>query len=62
MLDSAFEFRISAAGRKELTALAATIAVSAADVIRLGIRRVAAEHMPVGKPTSPRSEAAPAPP
>jgi hypothetical protein len=64
MLDTTFEFRISAAGRQELAALAATLGVSAADVIRLGIRRVAAEHMPVARPpvapapvTAPQFEA-----
>jgi len=62
MLDSCFEFRISTAGRQELTALADEIGVTAADVIRLGIRRVAAEQrrarargaaMPVAAPPPP---------
>jgi len=52
MLDLSFDFRISAADRQELTKLADAIGVSAADVVRLGIRRMAAEHLPA-KPSAP---------
>jgi len=68
MLDSCFEFRISAAGRQELAALADAIGVSAADVIRMGLRRVAAEQrrararaaaMPLAAPPPPPPSATP---
>jgi hypothetical protein len=44
MLDSTFEFRISRSAREELAALADSIGVSAADVVRLGIRKMATAH------------------
>jgi len=45
MLDSTFEFRLSAAGRQELAALADAVGVSQADVVRISLRRMAAEHL-----------------
>ena len=44
MLDSTFEFRISAAGRQELARLADAIGVSAADVVRMSLRKMSAAH------------------
>lgn len=66
MLDSTFEFRLSAAGRQELAALADAVGVSQADVVRISLRRMAAEHlrkakrdaapaMPAVMPASPTS-------
>jgi hypothetical protein len=62
MLDSTFEFRISAAGRRELTALADAIGVSAADVVRMSLRQMAASHQRKAKRGTTRDLSNPASP
>jgi hypothetical protein len=58
MLDATFEFRISAAGRRELIALAADLGISAADVVRMSLRRMAAEHLRKARRVVPAMPAA----
>ena len=56
MLDSTFEFRISARGRQELTALADAVGVSQADIARIAIRQMAASHQRKAKQSRGQSD------
>jgi hypothetical protein len=58
MLDSSFEFRLTTSARRELTALADAIGVSAADVARIAIRELATKHLRKAKRAVPARPAA----
>jgi hypothetical protein len=57
-----FELLLTPNGRQELDALATDLGVSAADVIRLGIRRMAVAHRRKAKRAAASTDAPAAPP
>jgi hypothetical protein len=67
VLETRFELRLTPTGREQLTALAADLGVSAADVVRMSLRKMSAAHsrktrrdaqapaMPAALPAAPPS-------